>query len=380
MAEPTIVVLGGGAGGVVAVNDLHGQLKEEARIVLVDRSARQSFAASYLWVMTGERRPDAITRDITELERKGIKVVVGEARRIDLKQKVVTVKKQELKYDYLIVALGADLAFDTIPGINSAHTFYHLDGAERLAGALANFEGGRIVLAIAGMPFKCPAAPYEAAMLLEGYFHSRHMRHKVELAVYSPESSPMPVAGSTAGDAIQEMLAHKGITYHGDKHLTKVAKKELRFEDGDTAPYDMAIVVPPHRAPQVVEEAGLTNDTGWIPVDQHTLETKHDGVFAIGDVTGIPLSDGMFLPKAGVFAHGQASVVAANIAAEIQGLAKRKQYDGTGYCFLEAGGGAAGMAQGNFFAQPRHITLRTPSPVWHWGKVAFERYWLWKWY
>ena len=380
MAEPTIVVLGGGAGGVVAVNELHGHLKESARIVLVDRSTRQSFPPSYLWVMTGERRPDAITRDLTELERKGIKVVAGEVRRIDLKQRVVVVNKKELNYDYLVVALGADLAFDAVPGLANAHTFYHLPGAERLRDALATFEGGRIVLVIAGLPYKCPAAPYEAAMLLEGYFHSRHLRHKVELSIYSPEPAPLPVAGPNAGEAIQEMMAHKGITFHSDKQITAVKKDGMRFADGSSSPFDLLVAVPPHRAPQVVEKAGLTDDSGWIPVDQHTLETKHEGVFAIGDVTRIPLPDGMLLPKAGIFAHGQAGVVAANVAAEIQGLAKRKQYDGTGYCFLEAGGGVAGMAQGNFFADPRHITIRTPSPVWHWGKVAFERYWLWKWY
>ena len=43
-------------------------------------------------------------------------------------------------------------------------------------------------------------------------------------------------------------------------------------------------------------------------------------------------------------------------------------------------GGAAGIAQGDFFAHPRRITMRSPSPIWHWGKVAFERYWLWRWY
>ncbi|MDZ4278144.1 MAG: NAD(P)/FAD-dependent oxidoreductase, partial [Dehalococcoidia bacterium] len=162
--------------------------------------------------------------------------------------------------------------------------------------------------------------------------------------------------------------------------LTAAENGQLRFEDGSDAPYDLLVAVPPHRAPSVVREAGLTDDTGWVPVDQHTLETQHEGVFAIGDVTRIMLPDGLPLPKAGVFAHGEAEVVARNVASRVLGSTAHARYDGKGYCFLEAGGGAAGLAQGDFFAHPRQITLRSPNPLWHLGKVAFERYWLWRWY
>jgi sulfide:quinone oxidoreductase len=206
------------------------------------------------------------------------------------------------------------------------------------------------------------------------------MRHKVELSFYSPEPAPMPIAGPAAGDAVQELLAHKGIAFHPGKVLAAVGDQELRFEDGETAPFDLVIAMPPHRAPQVVLDSGLTDASGWIPVDRHTMETEHEGVFAIGDVTSIVLEDGASLPKAGVFANAQAEVVARNIAARILGLAKRERFDGKGYCFLETGGGTAGLAQGDFYAAPRRIPLRSPSPVWHWGKVAYERYWLWKWY
>jgi sulfide:quinone oxidoreductase len=381
LAEQTIVVLGGGVGGVVTATELHGRLKtDSAHIVVVDRSMQQSFPPSYLWVMTGERRPETITRDITRLERKGIEVVAGEIKRIDLAKRSIAVDGRDIAYDYLIVALGAELDFAAVPGLAEAHSYYHLDGALRLRDALASFPGGRIAMVVAGLPYKCPTAPYEGVMLLEGYFHSRHIRHKMELAVYTPESQPMPVAGASAGEAVEELLAHKGIAFHGEKPLKAVKEGELLFQDGSTAPYDLLMTVPPHKAPKLVAAAGLADETGWVPVDQFTLETKHENVFAIGDVTRIPLPDGMALPKAGVFAHGQAEVVARNIAARILGHARRERYDGRGYCFLETGGGSAGMAQGDFYAHPRYITLRPPSPVWHWGKVAFERYWLWKWY
>jgi sulfide:quinone oxidoreductase len=380
MSEPTILVLGGGVGGVVAANELHTKLKDKAKILVAERNPQQSFPSSYLWVMTGDRQANSISRDITGLERKQIELVAGEIESIDTKAKKATVAGRDIEYDFLIIALGAALDFDAIPGLAKAHTYYTLEGAAKLHAALIGFKSGSVAIAIADSVYKCPAAPYEGAMLLEGFFHSRHIRHNIELAIYTPEPAPMPVAGETAGAAIQEMLAHKGVHYHGDKRLTSVKKGVMQFDDDTSAQSDLLITVPPHKAPAVVTEAGLTDKSGWIPVDAKTLETSTEDVFAIGDVAHIELFDGMALPKAGVFAHGQAEVVARNIAARILGHAKREEYDGSGYCFLEAGGGVAGMAQGDFFAEPRHITLRTPSPVWHWGKVAFERYWLWKWY
>ena len=380
MSQPAIVILGGGVGGVVATSELRRRLRDRARIIVIERNPRQSFAPSYLWVMTGDRKPQAIIRNIAGLERKGIEVVTSEVKCIDVSQRSIAVNGRDVRYDFLIVALGAELAPDALPGLADAHTFYHLAGAERLRDALRAFQGGRIALVVASLPYKCPAAPYEGAMLLEGYFHQRGLRHKVELAIYTPEPQPLPVAGPALGEAVQELLAHKGIAFHPGKQLAAVEDSELRFADGSTAAFDLLITVPPHRAPQVVQDAGLTDDSGWVPVDRHTLETQHENVFAIGDVARIPLPDGMALPKAGVFAHAEAEVVARNIAARILGRGARERFDGKGSCFLETGGGAAGLASGDFYALPRQIKMRSPSPIWHWGKVAFERYWLWKWY
>lgn len=160
---------------------------------------------------------------------------------------------------------------------------------------------------------------------------------------------------------------------------TKIASinapsKELVFEGGQRVPYDLLGTVPPHRVPRVVKEAGLSGETGWIPVDARTFKTQSEGVYAIGDNTTILLSAGKPLPKAGVFAHYQAEVVAKNIAAEIEGSRPSHLFNGRGYCFLEMGGGRAGFASGEFFAIPEpQMALRRPAFYWHWGKVLFER-------
>ena len=383
MPEPVVLVLGCGIGGVVAAREARRLLPASHRVIVIDREAQASFPPSYLWVMTGERRPEAIRRRRAHLARRGVEFVSADVRQIDTVNRYVRADSREFHYDYLIVALGAETTLEAKPGLaETAHTFYTLDGAERLAASLRYFAGGRLLIVIAGLPFKCPAAPYEAAMLLEHYFHSRRMRQKVEIELYTPETLPLPVTGPALGEAVVGLLAHKGIAFHPGKQLESVdgAKRVVAFADGETAPFDMLIAVPEHRAPAVVQEAGLTGEGGWIAVDPATLETAQPNVFAIGDVTRIPLPDGLPLPKAGVFAEAQAQVVARNIAHRAAGGKRPEPFDGVGRCFLEVGGGAAAMADGDFYARQRRIAMKQPSVLWHWAKVAFEKYWLWRWY
>jgi sulfide:quinone oxidoreductase len=146
--------------------------------------------------------------------------------------------------------------------------------------------------------------------------------------------------------------------------------------------YAMLFAVPPHRVPKVVVDAELTDETGWIPVDVKTFKTKYEDVYAIGDVTSIKLPNGMMLPKAGVFAHGQAEVVARNIASKIMGNGE-EEWKGDGSCFIEVGFGKAAMAKGNFYTKPNPtVKIRKPmlSRIWHIYKVLFEKYWMWRWF
>ena len=175
------------------------------------------------------------------------------------------------------------------------------------------------------------------------------------------------------------MVEGKGIGYFPSHQIAKVEPGMLHFADGKSAAFDLLLYVPPHRVPAVVKEAGLTAESGWIAVDRATLETKFPNVYAIGDVTAIPLKMGKPLPKAGVFAHGQAETVAKNLARAWTGSGAAARFDGYGMCFIETGGGAAGMGSGNFYAEPApELNLRFPSPIWHLGKILYEKYWLWR--
>ncbi|HLY20974.1 MAG TPA: FAD/NAD(P)-binding oxidoreductase [bacterium] len=387
MAGKTIAVLGGGVGGLMAANTLRRLLPRDHRVLLVEKDHRHAFAPSFLWLMVGARREDQIVRDLRSLMVPGVELIRAEVSNIDLANRRVETTGQSIGYDYLILALGAEYAPDSVPGLDStAHTYYTLSGAATLQQALRAFpeKGGRVAVAVCGMPYKCPAAPYEGAMLIADYFRHRGLGGRIEVHLYTPEPQPMPVAGPALGGAVQEMLGARGVAFHPLHKVTAVdgAAQRLQFEGREPAGFDLLVTVPPHRSPRVVREAGLTNDAGWVPVDRTTLRTRYEHVYAVGDVTAISIPGRwkpdvpMLLPKAGVFAHAQGEVAARQIAAELTG-ARPANFDGYGYCMLEAGGGIAGMAFGNFFGEPSpEVRLGRPGQVWHWGKVLFEQWWL----
>jgi sulfide:quinone oxidoreductase len=380
----TVIILGGGVGGLVAANELRRRLPKVHRIVVVDRESTFVFAPSLLWVLTGNRTVAKVSRPLSRLDRKGITFVHGEIESIDPQRREVVAAGQRLSGDYLIIALGADLAPETVPGLQAGgHNFYSPAGAEAFSADFAKFKGGRLALLTASPAYKCPGAPYETAMLLEAACRKRGIRRQTEIDLYAAEPGPMGVAGPDVSRAVRQMVESKGVRYHPEHQVTGVepGTHRIRFSNGVEASYDLLAYVPPLRAPRVLREAGLIGDSGWIATDRHSFETAHTGVFALGDATSIPLKMGKPLPKAGVFAHKQAEVVARNLAHQITGGGERATYDGWGECFIETGDGRGGMGKGNFYAEPVPlVSVEPPTWRWHVAKVLFEKWWLRHWF
>lgn len=376
----TALVLGAGLGGMVAAQTLRRLLPRADRVVLVEREERHVFPPSLLWLMVGGRSAGAISRPVEHAARPGIELVHNEITALDSAAKSVRVGGQTLRGDAIVIALGAEYAPQAIPGLAEAgQCLYTLAGATAIREALERLERGRVVVVTATPAYKCPAAPYEAALLIDDYLRRRGCRDKVTMDFYAAEPGPMMVAGATVSAGVRGMVEAHGIGYHPEHQIKAVdpRARRLEFANGFSAEFDLLVYVPPHRAPASVRDAGLTNDSGWVPVDRHTLATKYPGVYAIGDITVIPLKMGRPLPKAGVFAHGQAEVVARNIAREWTGKGEPRRFEGEGMCFIEAGGGRAGMGRGNFYAEPLpDVRLHQPGLLWHGAKVLYEKYWL----
>jgi sulfide:quinone oxidoreductase len=379
----TALVLGGGIGGVVAAGILRRRLAREHRVVLVDLDGRHVFSPSLPWFVCGTREPARFTRDLGRLARRGIEVVIGEVTAIDAARPSATVNGEVLAADYLVLALGSELAHGAVPGWKpAALNFFCLRGATMVREALATFTGGKVAIAIASTPFKCPAAPYEMAMLLADRFRRLGMRDRVEIDVYTPEPLPLPVAGAALGEAVRGLLEERGIRFHPARRLERIDgdSKRMRFAEGEPVPFDLLLGIPPHRPPAPVREAGLTGPTGWVPVERHTLRAAPERVWAIGDLAAIPIAGGMALPKAGVFAERQAGIVAHNLADAIEGTTPRRRFEGAGECFIETGSGRAGFARGDFYAEPAPaVAMERPGRRWHALKALHEWRWLRRW-
>ncbi len=384
MEGSNVRVLGGGIGGVAAACLLKEKVGNRASVSLVERKRQFAFPPSFPWLMLGQRTARAVQRDMDALAQKGIDVVHADVTSIDTNGKSVRTTKGDLAYDHLVIALGAEYAPETVPGFaEHAHHVYDLDSALRFKAAIEDFPGGTIAVGIARLPFKCPAAPYEVALLLDDLYTQKGMRDRVTFEFFTPEGNPVPAAGPEIGGKVAELLGTRRINYHPKRKLTAIQPGLLSFEGGETLAYDLLFCVPPHRAPKPVVDAGLTDDTGWVPVDPATLETKVPGVYAIGDVAAVATPNGYvpFLPKAGVFAHGQAETVAHNLAAQIKGRGKTVPWNGHGACFLETGRGQSAFVTGNFLTAPKpDIEFRMPGKVWHMQKVLFERHWFRRWF
>jgi len=371
MSASTTLILGGGFGGISAANALRRLLPPEHEIAVVDQTSHFYVGAGKTWVALGERTYAQISRPRAELLVPGVRFVQTRVAALELAERRVVTEQGALGFDQLVIALGADLNPAAVSGLAAAaHTFYTVEGAERLRPVLEQFSGGDLVILIPKAPFKCPPAPYEAAMLLHAAFTARGLAGKARIAVCTVEPAPMPTAGPEIGQYIRSELAQRGIDYQPQKKTVRVdgAARRVVFEDGSEAGYDLLVAIPPHEAPKVVRDAQLTNASGWIPVDPQTLQVKTVAgeVYAVGDVTAVPLPGrykpdvALSLPKAGVFAEAQGRVVAHQIAAKLLGAVPKETFDGAGYCYLETGGGRAVKADGSFFELPHPVMRKQP--------------------
>lgn len=375
----TIIILGGGVGGLITANILRKKIGKEHRIIVIDKELNHTFASSLLWVANGTRNVKSISKQLVRLKRKGIEFIHGSIDKVDPLNRQVTINGDVLSGDYIVVALGAE-TFDSFDINSKGYNLYSPEGAEGLLKALSHFKEGKVFVTVTALPFKCPAAPYEAAMLIDSLL--RKNGKKAQIEIYSPEVGPMSVAGKKLSGMVRGLVEAKGIKYFPEHQLSSVSGNNLSFKNDVTAKFDLLAYVPKHECPNVIRQTDLVDESGWVNViNNKTLETKYTGVYAIGDITSIPLVQGKPLPKAGVFADYQAKTVANNIAVNIIGKGKLKEFTGDGMCFIELGDGKAGFAKGNFYAEPMpEIKMFMPGFHWHLGKILFEKMFLSKWF
>ncbi|HEV2477193.1 MAG TPA: FAD/NAD(P)-binding oxidoreductase [Candidatus Dormibacteraeota bacterium] len=365
-----VLILGGGVGGTIVANLVAKEVGDRARITLVDATGKHLYQPGFLYVAIGRQDAAALKRPEAGLLRREVKLVVDTATWVDPSAKKVVLKSgRTLRYDELLLATGSRTVMEEVPGSGAAHDFYTLEGAEHLWRALQQFTAGTIVIGVAGIPYKCPPAPVEFAFLLDDYLRARGIRDKSEIKLLSPLNRAFTIEATSK--LVQPILAERGIELTGFFNVESVDPfaQTVTSLEGETMHYDLLILVPPHRGQKVIEDSGLGDERGWVPVDKNTLRhVNHSDIWAIGDATSIPIS------KSGSVAHYEASVAAAEIAAAVKGQAPPSHvYDGKVMCFLETGQGQATTIRFDYDHPP---ISPTPSRLWHWAKVLFNKtYW-----
>ena len=379
-----VVILGAGTAGTMVANRLRRVLDhQEWHVIVVDRDDDHLYQPGLLEVVFGHREPGQLVRSRAAQLADGIEVVTGEVDVVDTETKhVLLADGRRLRYDQLVVASGTSPRPEETPGMagalwrRSVHEFYTLEGARALCAALADFDGGRLVVHVTEMPIKCPVAPLEFALLAEARMRERGLRDAVEITYVTPLSGAFtrPVASARLG----HLLEKRHIAVEPDFVVERVDEdtSALVSYDERSVPFDLLVTVPLNMGADFVGRSGLGDDLNYVPVDPQTFLAKgHDDIWAIGDASDIPAS------KAGSVAHFSVDVFVPNFLDHVAGRPMQHQFDGHANCFVESGDGKALLIDFNYEVEPlpgRYpvpgvgpMTLLDESRINHRGKQAF---------
>ena len=373
-----VVILGGGVGGTLVANLLVRKLRHEidrheATVTIVDEKGEHVYQPGFMYIAMGHERAENLARPERSLLDDRVLLQVARAMRIDEAQGRVELEDgTHIGYDQLVIATGCRILPEEIEHFaEEAHHFYSADAALKLRQALDAFTGGKIVIGIAGMPYKCPPAPLEVAFLIESELRERLLRDRTEMHFCSPIGRAFTI--ESVSEMATPILAEKGIELHTFFNVEAIdpERKVVQSLEGEELPYDLLILVPPHRGAKLVIDSGMAPASGWLPTDRHTLQVGgRPNVYALGDATDLPLS------KAGSTAHFEAPIVAERVAAAVQGRepeGKAANYTGKVMCFFEVGDGKGTLLQFDYDHPPKPPK---PNRFWHLGKIVFNKtYW-----
>jgi sulfide:quinone oxidoreductase len=343
-----IVILGAGFAGLELATRLSEDLPGEVDVTIIDRNDAFVFGFSKLDLMFGRADLDAVRIPYARLHKPGVRFARETIIAIDPESRRVVTDGATYEADILVVALGADLDPAATPGaVEEGTEYYSVDGANHVRDVLPTFDGGDVIVGVLGPFFKCPAAPFETAIMLHDYLEKRGLRPASTIKVVSPMPKPIPISDE-ASNGILSALRERDIEWWPGSKLTALdpATKTAFLADGQRIPYSLFLAIPVHRAPKVVEESALVEDDGWIAVDHRTFATKFENVFAVGDVTSAPV------PRVGAIAEGEARTLADVLVHQLRGGDAPEAYKGIATCYIEFGGPNVARFDANFLSGP----------------------------
>jgi sulfide:quinone oxidoreductase len=367
-----ILILGGGFGGLETATGLAETLTPDRYdITLIDRNDGFFIGFSKIDVLFGRATPEEVSYRYEDLRAEGVRFVRDTITAIDVDARTVETTEHAFSYDHLVVALGADLDPGAVAGFveSGGHEFYSMRGAEALAPVLGGFTEGTLVLGIFRPPYKCPPAPYEVACQLNDFFAARGVRDAIDLKVVVP--GPRPVKNPSVSDMLEAQLSAHGVELLAASPIESVNARGKRVLTAKgPVDYDLFVGVPVHVPPAVVARSGLS-DGGFVTVDERTLETRIAGVYAVGDVTAVPVGD-KAVPKAGAFAEDGARTVVSEILRKEGFDVAPVPFKARGACYFELGSGKVAKVDADYLsgAKPSSV-VSGPSDALHGDKERF---------
>lgn len=381
-----LLILGAGTAGTMVSNKLYHALDpDEWKITIVDQDETHYYQPGFLFIPFGIYGKSDVIKPKRNFIPPGVEMIVSEIELIEPEHNRVRIAKDKrhLSYDFLIIATGTHPRPEETPGLHdgewrkSIHDFYTIDGAMALAKHLRAWEGGRLVVNIAELPFKCPVAPLEFIFLADWFFQEKGMRDRVELTLVTPLPGAFtkPRAARLLGDILEE----KNIKVVPEFYLERVepdTKQIISYEE-EEVDYDLLVTIPVNMGAEVIERSGLGDDLNHVPVDKYTFLTKeYDNVFALGDAANLPTS------KAGSVAHFAVEVFTENFLRYVDGLEMLPTFDGHANCYIESGFGKGILIDFNYDVEPLPgkfplpgigpFSLLQESEMNHWGKMMFR--------
>lgn len=380
-----IVILGAGTAGTMMANKLRNALdREEWAITIVDQFKTHYYQPGFLFIPFGIYNKEDVIKPKSDFIPSGVNMVYSEIDRIEAEiNKVYLQGGQILNYDYLIVATGTKTVPDETPGLldklwyKEIFDFYTIDGAVALQKYFKSWEGGKLVMAISELPYKCPVAPLEFVFLADAYFTELGMRDKVDITYVTP--MPGAFTKPVATKMLSELLEEKNIKVIPDFYIERVdndSRKIISYDEQEVD-FDVLTIVPVNLGDEMIERSGLGDDMNFVPTNKHTLQSEaHENIFVLGDASNIPTS------KAGSVAHFAAEILFENLMSAIEGRPLHAKFDGHANCYIETGFGKGALIDFNYDTEPLPGTFPLPgigpfgllknTKINHYGKVMFR--------
>lgn len=367
-----VLVLGGGFGGVVAAERLAEQLGDEHQITLVSRNRQFIFYPALVRLAFGKCDKKDVSFDLrgTMLNRR-VNFIEAEVAHIDPFERKVSIAHGEvegkLPYDYLIFALGRRLATEKITGFyEHAHHLLNVDKAIQFGKAVAEFEGGRVVLG------QCPGARlpvpvYESAFALARLLGAKGKRDSSRITVVNPETLESELGDAGAAAILRMALDAHQIELLPNVRINSLTKNSALTSSGEAIDFNLLMLVPPFRGSSAAAYMGVTDQEGYIQVDWNMRVMGHNRMYAVGDCVNF------VGPKMGHMAVRQAEVAAANLAAAIEGHEPISHYSHEmRFVIDEIGSDSLYLYKDLWMDVPASVRQ---GRFWSWAKQVQKKYW-----